>query len=120
MCVKLRKSNISTDGKKLQDVEQWLAGILVQMLIDKCCEHLPYEAIADILKPDKKGVVRELTVQSLENYLTEYTSYTDGFKLTDAKPPKMTDEKLRELAEDRYAPILKKWIHTQDQEVGNE
>jgi len=87
-------------------VEKWLAGMLTQMLIDKRCEHLPYDAVDNI---------EELTAKSLKDYLvTKYTTYTDGFDLTDAKPPEMGDGELRELAESRYAPILGGWIHTQE------
>ncbi|MDR2592515.1 MAG: exodeoxyribonuclease V subunit gamma [Chitinispirillales bacterium] len=113
MTVKVRKSDMTMDAGKLQDVEKWLTGILTQMLIDKRREHLPYDAINNI---------EELTTGSLKDYLlTKYTTYTDGFNLTDAnaKPPEVDDE-LRELAESRYAPIINKWIHTEEQEMNNE
>jgi len=108
MSVKVRKSLMSADDGRLQDVERWLTGILGQMLVDKRCDHLPFAAIDDIVKHSE-----ELTARSLKDYLaTKYTTYTDGFNLTDAKPPEMDDGELRELAESRYAPILGGWIHT--------
>jgi len=112
MSVKVRKSLMSVDDGRLQDVEGWLTDMLAQMLIDKRCEHLPFAAIDNIIKRSE-----ELTVRSLKDYLTaEYTTYTDGFKLTDAKPPEMDDGELRELAESRYAPIIGRWIHTQEKD----
>jgi len=112
MSVKLRTSLMNADGGRLHDTEKWLADMLTQMLIDKRCEHLPYDAINNI---------EELTAASLKDYLAvKYTAYTDGFDLTDAEPPDMDDGELRELAENRYAPILNKWIHTEEQEADNE
>jgi len=114
--VKVRKSLMSADAGRLNDVEKWLIGMLTQMLIDKRCEHLPYDAVDDIIKHSE-----ELTGRSLKDYLVaKYTTYTDGFDLTDAKPPEMDDGELRELAGSRYAPILNMWIHTEEQEMDNE
>jgi hypothetical protein len=104
---------------KRQDMERWLIGVLTQMLIDNRCEHLPFAAIADILKPDKKGAesyearLQRLTARSLADYLAKngYTAYTKAFELTDAKQPETGDDDLRLLAGSRYAPILERWIH---------
>jgi len=67
MSVKVRKSYMSADGGRLQDVEKWLAGMLTQMLIDKRCEHLPYDAVDNI---------EELTAKSLKDYLATNTRLT--------------------------------------------
>jgi exodeoxyribonuclease V gamma subunit len=99
--------NMITDKSKLQDAEGWLANTLKQMLVDKCCEHLPFAAIADILKKEEL-----LTARSLRAHLAkkEY-AYTEAFKLTDAKPPELDDGELRRVADSRYAPILGGWFH---------
>jgi hypothetical protein len=112
-------SPMKTRADKLPDIEKWLAGVLSQMLIEKRCEHLPFKAVADILKPDKKGGesygerMQKLTSRSLKEYLAKkgYNSYTGAFKLTDALPPEMSDEDLRQLADARYGPMLGMWIH---------
>ncbi|MDR2693431.1 MAG: exodeoxyribonuclease V subunit gamma [Chitinispirillales bacterium] len=103
---KVQTSLMSMDDGKLPDVERWLADMLTQMLIDKRCEHLPFSVIADINKRSE-----ELTAQTLKDYIVKYVTYTDGFNLTDVKPPEMDDGELRKLAESRYAPILERWIH---------
>jgi hypothetical protein len=114
---KVQKSSMSVDDRKLQDVERWLTNILAQMLIDKRCEHMPFAVIADIIKQERKETksyeerLQKLTANSLMNDIVKYKTYTDGFNLTDAKPPEMDDGELRELAGSRYAPILGRWIH---------
>jgi len=117
---KVQTSFMSMYDSKLQDVEKWLADMLTQMLIDKRREHLPFAIIADILKQKRNETksyeerLQQLTARSLKNDNAEYKTYTDGFNLTDAKPPEMDDGELQELAENRYAPILGRWIHKEE------
>jgi len=104
---------------KLPAVEEWLNGILSDMLLKHCCEHLPFSAISEIVKPDgKKGLnfenaLQSLTAQELKNTLLgkKYNTFTPGFDLTDARPPELNDDELREIVKLRYAPMLERWIH---------
>jgi hypothetical protein len=115
---------MNMDSDKLPVIENWMNEILSQMLIEKHSEHLPFKIIAEIMKPGRKKKdepvesfkdrLQKLTLRSLKDELIGggYKTYTEAFKLTDAKPPEMdNDDTLRQLVETRYAPMLGRWIH---------
>jgi len=104
------------DESKLQKMEEWLTGILTEMLSGTRSEHLPFKAVAEAFKKSKETFeawVQELKSDHLEKMIAsnEYNNqYMKSFALTDARPEKMSDEALRELIILRYAPILGRWI----------
>jgi hypothetical protein len=110
-------SFMSTDTGVLRDAEEWLSGVLSQMLVDRRNEHLPFTVIADITKADKKNTesfeerMQKLTARSLIDRLAGYVSYTEAFNLADAKPPEMDDDELRRVAKSRYALMLGRRLH---------
>ncbi len=113
----IKVSDMKMNERKLRDTEKWLNRVLTQMLVDNRDnrEHLPFEAVAGILKPDKKGLesyeerLQKLTADSLTDYLAGYYTFLKAFRLADAKPPEMSDDDLRRVANNRYAPILERW-----------
>jgi exodeoxyribonuclease V gamma subunit len=115
----IQVSYMNMDERGQSVAEEWLAGIIAQMLMEKHREYLPFDAIADILKPDKKGDegyekrLQRLTAGALRDSIARgsYVTYKEAFKLTDAKPAEMDDDKLRLLADSRYALFFGRRFH---------
>jgi hypothetical protein len=102
--------------ERLPAVEEWLNGILSDMLLKRRCEHLPFSVISDIVKSngaDFEESLQSLTTRELKDKLfgKKYVTFTPGFDLTDARPPEWDDRELRETVKARYAPFLGRWIH---------
>ena len=99
----------------------WFIGLLTAMLIDRCSDHLPFAVILDLMKPPAGGPANfeqrllNVTAESVEERLANrngpYRCYLEAFKLTDARIPGVGDERLRELARERFAPLLGRWVH---------
>jgi hypothetical protein len=114
-----KTSKMIMNKSKLPDIENWLTGILSEMQTGTRCEHLPFKAVAAVLKrsekecPDFKQRLNNLTSEELKKTILtgKYNPYPAAFKLTDAKPEEMDDEAMRKLIELRCAPILERWIH---------
>jgi hypothetical protein len=120
---KIQMFDMITGNEKLPSIEKWLCRVLSQMLIEKRSEHLPLKSIVDVmgiktvtkimkLSKDPEDVsfkerLQNLTFSALKD--TVCRTFKKGVGLTDAAPPAMDDEELRELAGDRYAPILGRW-----------
>jgi hypothetical protein len=111
----VQRFQMKFNPQKSYQIKKWLAVILEQMLIENRCEHLPFKVIQEIVKPDKKdhsGLnerLQKLNAHTFKEKLANskiYKCYMDAFNLTDAKPPQLTDNELRDLAALRFAPIL--------------
>jgi|GEM_PF-984330 len=112
-------SQMKIGTEKSSKIKEWLTMILEQMLIENRSEHLPFKVIQKIVKPGKydhrdlNERMQELNINTLKNELISgktYNCYMDAFKLTDARAPQFTDNELKNLAIDRFEPILDRWM----------
>ena len=81
------------------------------MLVDRCCDHLPFKVIKKIHKKDWAKITSSAIEDELQDEQGAYHCYLDAFALTDARIPQLEDEQLSELARSRFAPLIEGWIH---------
>jgi exonuclease V gamma subunit len=99
------------------DPEQWLCGLIRMMLIERCCDHLPFAIVQELSETSDDGKLdlTKLTKENIEEQLAkEYSPYhcsLEAFALVDARIPDVSDEDLQERARARFEPMLSGWIH---------
>ncbi len=105
-------------GAGERDIGAWLSGRLREMLVGRCSDHLPFVSVRKIYngKKDSARTWDNLTAGSLADELQSergaYRCYLEAFAIADARPPAVDDaQKLRDMARERFAPILEWWMH---------
>jgi hypothetical protein len=99
------------------DVEHWLRGLIRLMLIERCCDHLPFAIVQELCERgnDNKLDLTKLTRDNIEDQLARehppYHCYLEAFALVDARIPEVGNEELQERARARFGPMLEGWIH---------
>jgi len=99
------------------DVEHWLRGLIRLMLIERCCDHLPFAIVQKLCERgnDNKLDLTKLTRENIEDQLARehppYHCYLEAFTLVDARIPEVSNEELQSRARARFEPMLEGWIH---------
>jgi len=94
------------------DLEKWLAGMLAEMLVERCSDHLPFAAVQALHRREGWDGVSGLAIEDkLEGSYPAYHCYLPAFDLTDARIPQVSDDDLRERAMARFAPMLEAWLY---------
>jgi hypothetical protein len=94
-----------------RDLYRWLRGFLVEMLDRGCCDHLPFATVNKLFKDDWNNITADAVNGELESESSAYVCYLESFALTDARIPQVSDDELRKRAQDRFAPMLERWLH---------
>ncbi|MBN2188760.1 MAG: exodeoxyribonuclease V subunit gamma, partial [Chitinispirillaceae bacterium] len=113
-----KKSRTGFDCLKIRDrcdngsdIDAWLSGMLDEMLVKKCSDHLPFTVIQRLFKGEWNAITAEAVSGELEGNYSVYRCRLEAFKLSDARLPRVSDEELRKRSRERFAPLLEGWLH---------
>lgn len=98
------------DGK-VRELAVWLSGIVDEMLVQRCSDHLPFAVVQKLWKNGWGSIDVERIQEELENPRGAYHCYVPAFDLTGARIPAVDNAALRARIEARFAPMLEGWLY---------
>jgi len=97
-------------------IQAWLNQRVQDMVVRGVTDHLPMATLFQIVHSKKNEDVnwdllsREALEKELGKEFGSYHNYMPAFALVDARIPDISDDELRQRAQERYAPWIEGWL----------
>jgi exonuclease V gamma subunit len=105
-----------------KDLDGWLKSQISAMVLEHCADHFPFAVVQELTGQNRDGSRdwkqrwSNVTKENIEEKLADtehgsYICYLESLRLVEARIPDIEDDKLCELAQARFGPMLEGWVH---------